>query len=36
MRHHAGRLALAMALAALGYFLIYRPLQLRRGQRTKK
>lgn len=31
MRHYAGRLALAMALALVGYLLIYRPLQLRWG-----
>jgi len=31
MRHYASRLALAMALALLGYLLIYRPLQLRWG-----
>jgi hypothetical protein len=31
MRHEAGRLALAMALAVVGYLLIYRPLQLRWG-----
>ena len=31
MRHYAGRLALAMALALAGYLLIYRPLQLRWG-----
>jgi hypothetical protein len=31
MRHCASRLALAMALGAVGYLLIYRPLQLRWG-----
>ena len=31
MRHYVGRLALAMALATVGYLLIYRPLQLRWG-----
>ncbi len=31
MRHYASRLALAMALAVVGYLLIYRPLQLRWG-----